>query len=379
MTASPINAEESTGSWLGSIFEWFEPPENETIGVPKRRKSVRSSPTAASVITRENEAANALSHDKPAQPSSAVASVNAPGRLEAAAQPPARVVEFPKRREGMTPANVFQAVQDIIAEINLLREELGVGDYPPEGQPVDDRAPIHVYAKSLEILTKVVSVQQRMGVPAGRTHQIPLKRIDASDVLANLEHILNELRAVKAQWGIVRQIAPEPLETGKTFSMIYTRLSDASFMLDPLRGQPVTADDVYHLALGVLDEMVPIAERLDVSLSFESAPVTGKTESIDVARQLARATYKVVTLQTGLQMDSSGVPATTLVRVASSDHYDAVNMLLAEMTRIKLYLGINDPRSDRAEQPTGKSSKDVFALTTLIVQNLDKLALAVLR
>ena len=279
----------------------------------------------------------------------------------------------------MTPSNAFQAVQNIVAEIDILREESGVDDYPPEAELMDDRNPIHVYAKSLEVLEKVVSVQQRMDIPAARVGRIPFRRVDAADIVANLEYILGELRGIKAQRGIDRRIEPAPLELDRTYSMIYTRLSDASFMLDGLRGQPLVTDDVYRIALSVLDEMVPIGEKLDATLNFEAPPVTGRTQSIDVARQVARATYKVVNLQIGLRMDSSGVPATTLVHVTPSAHYDAINMLLAEMARIRLHLGVNVPRDDPAEQPSGKKTKDVLALTMLIVQNLDSLVLAASR
>ena len=351
---SPVNAEEETRGWIDRILDLFDRPDNEAADVPNR--------------------------GTPAETSRAVTPPGAPEGPEAAQRPPARAsVEFPERRPGMTPSNAFQAVQDVIAEIDILREALGVDDHPPESELMDDRNPIHVYAKSLEVLEKVVSVQQRMDIPAGRVGRIPFRRVDAADIVANLEYILGELRVIKARRGIDRRIESAPLELDRTYSMIYTRLSDASFMLDALRGQSLTSDDVYRLALSVLDEMVPIGEKLDATLNFEAPPVTGRTKSIDVARQVARATYKVVNLQIGLRMDPSGVPATTLVRGTPSAHYDAINMLLAEMARIKLHLGVNVPRDDSAEQPSGKKTKDVLALTTLIVQNLDSLVLAASR
>ena len=351
---SPVSAEEETRGWIDRILDLFD----------------RS----------ENEAADVANRGTPTETSRAEARSDAPERPEAAQRPPARAsVEFPERRPGMTPSNAFQAVQDVIAEIDILREELGVDDYPPEADLMGVRNPIHVYAKSLEVLEKVVSVQQRMDIPAGSVGGIPFRRIDAADIVANLEHILGELREIKTQRGIDRRIEPAPLELDRTYSMMYTRLSDASFMLDALRGQSLTSDDVYRIALSVLDEMVPIGEKLDATLNFEAPPVAGRTKSIDVAREMARATYKVVNLQIGLQMDSSGVPATTLVHVTPSAHYDAFNMLLAEMARIKLHLGVNVPRDDPAEQPSGKKAKDVLALTMLIVQNLDNLVLAASR
>ena len=351
---SPVSAEEATRGWLDRILELFDPPENE--------------------------AADGLDHGTPAETSRVAVPPVAPERPDAAQQPSARTsVEFPERRPGMTPPNAYQAVQDVIAEIDILREELGVDDFPFEAELMDDRSPIHVYAKSLEVLEKVVSVQQRMDIPPGRVGRIPFRSVDAADIVANLEYILGELRGIKAWRGIDRAIEPASLELDRTYSMTYTRLSDASFMLDGLRGQPLTTDDVYRLALWILDEMVPIGEKLDATLNFEAPPVARRTKSIDVARQVARATYKIVNLQIGLQMDPSGVPATTLVRMSPSEHYDAFNMLLAEIARIKLHLGVDVPRDDLAEPPTGKKTKDVLALTMLIVQNLDSLVLAASR
>ena len=296
----------------------------------------------------------------------------------AAQQPPHGLGGF-SGALGMTPPNAFQAAQDVIAEIEILRDELGVGDFPPEAELTDDRSPIHVYAKSLEVLAKVVSVQQRMEIPPGRIGRIPFRPVDAADIVANLEYILGELRQIKAWRGIDRVIDSASLELDRSYSMTYMRLSDASFMLDGLRGQPLTTDDVYRVASWVLDAMAPIGEKLDATLNFEAPPVARRAKSIDVARQVARATYKIVSLQIGLQMDSSDVPTTTLVRMSPSEHYDAFNMLLAEMARIKLHLGVDVARDDLAEPPSGKKTKDVLALTMLIVQNLDSLIIAASR
>ena len=354
LTVSPVNAEEATRGWVDRILKLFDRSEDEAAAGPD--------------------------HGTPAETSHAAVPPVAPERPDAAQRPSARTsVEFPERRPGMTPPNAYQAVQDVIAEIDVLREELGVDDFPPEAELMDDRSPIHVYAKSLEVLEKVISVQQRMDIPPGRVGRIPFRPIDAADIVTNLEYILGELREIKAWRGIDRVIEPASLELDRSYSMSYMRLSDASFMLDALRGQPLTTDDVYRVASWVLDEMVPIGEKLDATLNFEAPPVAGRTKPIDVARQVARATYKMVHLQIGLQMAPSGVPATTLVRMSPSEQYDAFNMLLAEIARIKLHLGVDVLRDDLAEQPTGKKTKDVLVLTVLIVQNLDSLVFAASR
>ena len=144
-------------------------------------------------------------------------------------------------------------------------------------------------------------------------------------------------------------------------------------MLDGLRGQSLSPNDVHQIGALVLDEMALISQKFDVPLTFESASVTVSKYPIDVATQIARALHKVEELQTSLQMDASNVPKPELVRVTPSENYDALNMLLAELARIKLHLGINVRRDDHPVRPQDKGSGDVFGDGQAHVHNLDKL------
>lgn len=272
---------------------------------------------------------------------------------------------------GATPSHVDQAVQDLLAEINVLRDELGVYDYPPEAELQEDRAPVHVYVKSLEVLTKLTGIQRRFGIPTATVGQVPFKEIEPADVLANVAYILGEVRKIKSEMVITQTIEPAPLVGGKTASSVYKSLADASFLLDGLRGRPLTPDDMFRNAGYVLDEMELIAAKLRVPLDLELPEVNGAKRPVDVAQQVLRATYKVINLQTRLGMDASGVPSLTLVRVTPSEVYDATNMLLAEMARIKLHLGINVPRDNTTSEPRGMRPEDAFAAVLVIVRNLD--------
>ena len=271
-----------------------------------------------------------------------------------------------------TPSHVFREVQDLTAEIGILREELGVYDYPPEAELQEDRAPVHVYAKTLEVLNKVRGVQRRFGVPVADVGQIPFKELVPGDALGNVEYILSELRKIKTQMVIETEITQAPLVGGKTLSLVYKSLADASFKLDGLRGRPLMPDDAFQNATYILDEMELIAAKLRVPLEIDIPQVEGTKRSNDVAQQVLRATYKVINLQTRLGMEASGVPDITLVRVTPSEVYDATNMLLAEMARIKFHLDINLPR-DKRPDPKGKRPNDVFALILLIIENLDRM------
>ena len=84
---------------------------------------------------------------------------------------------------------------------------------------------VHVYAKSLEVLEKVVSVQQRMDIPPGRVGRIPFRQVDAADIVANLEYVAGELRAVRRGGESNRPDRAGAARARPTYSMIYTRLA----------------------------------------------------------------------------------------------------------------------------------------------------------
>ena len=275
----------------------------------------------------------------------------------------------------ITPSHVYQATSDLIAEIEILRDAMGVTVYPVEAEAQEDRAAIHVYAKSLEVLEKISAAQKRLGMNPAPIAQIPVKDIRAKDVHASVQNSLAELRRMKAQLVIEDAIVPTPLEGGKTPSAVYQLMGDASFLLDGLVGHPTDPNDVHTHMVYLHDEMELIAAKLKVALELEPPAVNGRKRMKEVAQQVLRATFKVINLQTRLGMDASGVPQLTLVRVSPAEVFEATNILLAEMVRIKSHLDIDLPRTEHAPS-RNKKPRDVFAQTLLLIRNLDALAKA---
>ena len=281
--------------------------------------------------------------------------------------------ELSKRERDITPSHVFQATLDLISEIEILREAMGVADYPSEAEPQEDRAPIHVYAKSLEVMKKVSRVQKRLGMNPATVGQIPVKNIVPNDVLASVKAIIEQLYRVKKQLVVGQKIQSAPFVGGKTPSLVYKNLGDASFLLDGLVGRPLTPNDVYGNVVSIHDEMELIAAKLKVALKLRPPVVEGRKRPKDVAQQVLRATFKVINLQTRLGMDASGVPNLTLVRVTPAEVFEATTVLLAEMVRIKTHLNIKLPRTIRSD-PRNKRPTDVFGQVLLLIENLDVLA-----
>ena len=277
--------------------------------------------------------------------------------------------------EEVTPSHVYQATSDLISEIEILREAMGITVYPVEAELQEDRAPIHVYSKSLEVLEKISAAQRRLGMPPAPIGQIPVKDIKPGDVYRSVQNSLAEVRRIKEQLVIEDDIRPAPLEGGKTPTYVYQHLGDASFLLDGLVGHPIDPNDVYNHIVYLHEEMELIAAKLKVALELTPPAVDQRKRMKEVAQQVLRATFKIINLQTRLGMDASGVPQITLVRVSPAEVYEATNVLLAEMVRIKAHLDIDLPRTDQALS-RNKRPRDVFGQVLLLIKNLDILAKA---
>ena len=180
---------------------------------------------------------------------------------------------------------------------------------------------------------------------------------------------------IKEQLVIEDRIRPAPLEGGKTPTYVYKHLGDASYLLDGLVGHPVDPNDVYNHIVFLHDEMELIAAKLKVALELDPPVVDQRKRMKEVAQQVLRATFKMINLQTRLGMDASGVPQITLVRVSPAEVYEATNILLAEMVRIKAHLDIPLPRQEHALS-RNKRPRDVFSQVLLLIRNLDILAKA---
>ena len=155
-------------------------------------------------------------------------------------------------------------------------------------------------------------------------------------------------------------------------------ISRKAEMPERLEGaEPLGPNDVYRHAWAVIDELRLVGETFGASLGADPPAAQGAKTSADVAQLLLRATYKAINLQTRLGMDASRVPAPGLDRASPSQNYDLVNLLLAELARIKAHLGIETAPAPRAEEPPGKTTADALAVVQLIVANLDRLSAAV--
>ena len=345
----------------------FEPAPDEDTG-PAEIAETESAPDEDTGPTEIAETEPAPAEDRKKRSLLSRIAVWFRGETQAAAA--VREPEQETEDRGITPSDVYRATLDMIAEIEILRKATGVAGDTREMELREDQAPIYAYAKSLEIMEKAARVQRRLGMIPVDVGSIPVKRITADDVHRSVRDIIGELRRIKRQLVVRDRIQPASFAGGKTSSHVYKNLGDASYLLDGLVGRPTTPNDVHMHVLRVQDEMKSIAATMEASLHSDPPVVKGAKEPRDVAQQVLRATYKVINLQSRLGMDASSVPRLALADVTPAEVFDAANILLAEVARIKVHLNIHSPRAKRPESRDARLA-DVFGQSLLIVRNLD--------
>ena len=271
--------------------------------------------------------------------------------------------------------HVHQATLDLLREIEILREAQGVGDDPGEPEAGVDRTLLHTYIESQEVMEKTARVQRRLGMIPVEVSPVPVKEITPPDLHRHVRAIMEEIRRVKRQLVLRTEIRPAPLSEGVSPALTHRNLEYASSLLDGLVGRATTSNDVYMHVLRVHDEMALIGAHLGVAIESESPAVEGSREPREVAEQVLRAVYKAVNLQFRLGMEASNLPNMELEDVTPADVFDAINILMGELVRIKVYMDVQSLPGERRHSQK-KQSSDTFAEVLLVLENLEAITKA---
>ena len=274
--------------------------------------------------------------------------------------------------EAPAPRQVVEATESLIAEIGFIRRTLGVSDSYADVEPQSNREPVHVYAKTLEILHKVRRLQAQFGLTPAPEQWMPFQPVNIEDAIANLEQLVRQVRGIRDELAFDGEPERAPVAADATLSTAYERLASASLMLDGLRGGPPTSNDLFQVASAAFHGLEAIAKRLNIALDVsQDAPPSAKP--VEIASALMRSIEMAIDVQAELGMVASAAPYFTPVRVTASELYDLTGLLTAELSRIGHHAGIAEaPRP--AVDFRGKTLTDLTARIEQIHQGLAQVA-----
>lgn len=267
-------------------------------------------------------------------------------------------VHHASAQEPKTPSHVYQATQNIIAEIELIRTANNDSKITRIPGIQSGKLPLHVYSKSLEVMEKIARYQNKLGLTPVKVDQIPLETINPSDVYLQTEQLLSELARIKTALRIDTNPTPAQLVKGKGPSDVYENLWRASYMLDGLVGQ-TSPNEVFLNTLYIREELAQIAKQLGVETRTDPLqPTTGKSPE-DVNLEAFKHLHRIGLLERYLEITPIRVPSFPAGDIRPSDVFDSTNVMLAELVRVKVFLGIKTQRSTQA-RPKDKKPDDVF-------------------
>ncbi len=299
-----------------------------------------------------------------------------PDDEEASDQPRTPPLERESDGGEVSTSQTYLATVELLAEIRLLREASGFDDEPGEPVTRENATLLDVYIKSRETVEKAARVQRRLGMLPVEVAPVPVPGIDVRDIHRNVHVVIEELRRVKRQLVVTGEIPPASLVEGVTPALVYKNLEHASSLLDALVGRPTISNEVYMHVMYVKDELALIAGHFGIALEGEPGPVEDEKAPREVAQQILRAVYKTINLQSRLGMDASTVPSMELEHVTPADAFNAANVLLSELLRIKVHLEVRQSPEKR-EPSRKKESSDTFAEVLLLLDGLSTITVAV--
>lgn len=280
----------------------------------------------------------------------------------------AAVQPSPARAQDITPSHVFQVIENINAELAGMHEANASQPKVDESAPaLTPRFPRHVVQKAREVLLKVELLRTLNGLPENPVPPFPVTEITPGNVKMIVDQALTDLLDLRAKFNVTKPVTTTPLVMGKTPADNYANLQKASDSLDGLGIPKIVPNDVYRLALVMVDDLEKIrAARGKTDPVDAPAGATGK-KPLDTYNQafavLEKLKSKVETdpsikLVGGIVLPNRRTGAITPSHVA-----DVENNLLAELGSIKFAVGATSP-SVLPPEPQGKTPSETYDILT---------------
>ncbi len=271
----------------------------------------------------------------------------------------------------ITPSHVYQQAQLIVGEVQIIRQVMNADASARTPGVQTDKRPIHVYAKSLEVMGKVARTLSALGLAPPEIGSIPLHTVTPQEVYDSTQRILRQLARIKSKLNITQKSVVPELTTGYTPSDVYEKVWLASNLMDAVAGQ-VSPNLVYRNTMYVLAELDLIASAANIQLEQSApAPLPGigpKRVNLEGFMNL----YRLANLERQLGMPPLRVANFPSGKITPADVFDTTNTMLAELARIKNSLGISKFYS-QVSPPKGKKPPDVHANMRLIATQLRQL------
>ncbi|UTW56752.1 hypothetical protein [Kordiimonas sp. SCSIO 12610] len=270
-----------------------------------------------------------------------------------------------------TSANAQATPSDVLVSVETAQNELRLL-YDADMQEVPSakvtssapRRPRHVYFKAREVYQKVKALKEMNGLTMADLPEVPKREIRPTEVKELVDNIRKNLGDIKAKYFVVSEATTAAKKNGKGPTDVYLGLTYTSQLIDGLDMPNVVPNDVYRVALAVLEEARVISRAQNGSRSEAELELvaTGK-KPVDVYNN----GETLLNLISDMSQNKEGyeIPAGVVLpnrpsgNITPGHVMDLMSNTLAELSALKAKLGIAESAANQPAQ-AGKTPSNVF-------------------
>jgi len=269
-----------------------------------------------------------------------------------------------------TPSNVYQAVEQTVANIKAIRSKQSINESVREPGIQVAKTPLHVYTKGMELFEKIQRVKSKLSLGVESLPELPSSNVSPGDVLGLVTKINASLDDIKQHMSVTTT-EQFTFVDGKTPSDVYEHVWRASLLMDDLAGQ-INPSYVYRNTQQVIAGLKNIASSMNRPVSIPEVELVKGATPLDANIEGYKVLYQLISLERSLAVKPFRVSSFPAGKITPSDVYDTTNNILAELTRINIKLNL--PAIAQASLSSDKKTpSDVVGQLKKIQSILDQL------
>jgi hypothetical protein len=277
--------------------------------------------------------------------------------------------------QAITPAHVYQRVDFLRREIELIRLEMGIPKASPPPIEIEGAEPREVYFQALTIFRKsdrlaFEHTRERVEEPVE-----PRGSIQPAGVREVVNAALGRIGAVKESLAITEQSEMSPLERGIDPSQVLNSILGANRELNQLLDRPFAPSDVYRqLTVAIAHAARLLDSPSAVSTPPPPPPFERRKRPSDVYRRMVECFHEIreIGKKSGVPMLTFKVNDQQIEDVAPSDVYDIASLLVSELAHLHRQLPGAAP-SRKVYNPGRKLPSHVYQRMGILCSQMEAL------
>jgi hypothetical protein len=250
------------------------------------------------------------------------------------------------KAEDVTPSQVFQVTEDIIAQLNRLHKaNFTKADFTNTRLEIPERLPRHAFVQALNVESKIQVLKRVNGIKTNEISPLPVKEIVPADVLQISKALLAELMEFDKPFGLPPFKQQAKMVEGKTPTDVYANLLRAETMITQLGIPESVPNEVFNIAVAITKEIELLRIQKEKttpiqapSASIGKSPADTYTVAFYALKGLADLTKKKeYTIPKGVIM-----PDKIRKDITPRDVQQILLYCLAELSSMKVAAGIKD-------------------------------------